>query len=45
MYLKGHLVYKDIWTLEIGESLYAQIEQNNPGDKYVVSVRKYGEVV
>ena len=32
-YAKGQHVYKDIWTPEIGESLNAQIEPNNPVDK------------
>ena len=44
-YVKGHHTYKDIWTPEIGESLDAQIETNNPVDKYAVCKRKSGKVV
>ena len=44
-YVKGHLIYKVIWTPEIGESLDAQIEPNNPADKRVVYKRKSGKVV
>ena len=34
-----------IWTPQIGESLDAQIEPNNPVDKYVVCIQKFGKVV
>ena len=34
-----------IWTPQIGESLDAQIEPNNPVDKYVVFIQKVGKVV
>ena len=44
-YVKGHLVYKDLWNTEIGESLDAEIEPNNPVDKYAVCIRKSGKVV
>lgn len=44
-YIKGHHVYKDIWTPEIGESLDVQLEPNNPVDKYAVCIRKSGNVV
>ena len=44
-YVKGHLIYKVIWTPEIGESLDAQIEPNNPADKRFVFKRKSGKVV
>ena len=40
MYIKGHHAYKDIRTLEIGESLNAQIEPNNPVDKFAIFLRK-----
>ena len=43
--MKGHHAYKDTWTLEIGESHNAQIETNNPVDKYAVCIRKFGKVV
>ena len=45
IYVKGHHVYKDIWTPEIGVSLDVQIELNNPLDKYSVCIRKSGKVV
>ena len=45
MYVKGYHIYKHIWTPEIGESLDAQIEPNNPADKYAVCIRKSGKVV
>ena len=45
MYVKGHHVYKDIWTPEICLSLDIQIELNNPLDKYSVCIRKSGKVV
>ena len=35
-YVKGHDLYKDTWTPEIGESLDAQIEPNSPVDKYAM---------
>ena len=45
MYVKGHHTYKDIWTPEIGESLDAQIEPNNPVDKYAACIQKSRKVV
>ena len=44
-YVKGHHLYKDKWTLGIGESLDAKIEPNNPEDKYAVGIQKSGKVV
>ena len=44
-YVKDHQAYKNIWTPEIGQSLEAQIEPNNPADKYAVCIRKSGKVV
>ena len=38
-YVKGHNVYKSIWTLETGESLDLQVEPNNTVEKYAVSVQ------
>ena len=44
-YVKGHHVYKDIWTPELGETLVAQIEpNNNPVDKYIVCTQKFRKV-
>ena len=39
-YVKGHYVYKNIWTPETGESLDAQIQSNYTGDKYAVCLRQ-----
>ena len=44
-YVKGHDLYKDTWTPEIGESLDAQVEPNSPVDKYAMCIRKSGKVV
>ena len=44
-YVKGHHVYKDIWTPETGESLDGQIEPDKPVEKYAVCIRKSGKVV
>ena len=45
MYVKGHHAYKYIWTPEIGQSLDAKIESNNPVEKYAVCIQKSGKVV
>ena len=39
-YIKGHHVYKDIWTPEIGEQLKVRIEPDNCVDKCAVCVEK-----
>ena len=44
-YIKGHHVYKDIWTPEIGEQLKVRIEPDNCVDKYAVCVEKDKKVV
>ena len=37
-HVKGHHVYKDVRTSEIGESLDSQIEPNNPVGKVTVCI-------
>ena len=44
-YVKSHHVHKNIQTPEIGESLYSQIEPNNPVNKYAVCIQKFRTVV
>ena len=44
-YVKSRHVDKNIQTPEIGESLYFQIEPNNPANKYAVCMQKFGTVV
>ena len=44
-YIKGHHVYKDIWTPEIGEQLKVRIEPATCVDKYAVYVEKDKKVV
>ena len=44
-YIKGHHVYKDIWTPEIGEQLKVRIEPGNCVDKFAVCVKKDKRVV
>ena len=44
-YIKGHHLYKDIWTLEIGEQLKVRTEPDNCVDKFAVCVEKDKRVV
>ena len=44
-HVTGHHVYKDIWTLTLGEKLSTTAEPENHHDKYVVKVLKDNEVV
>ena len=37
--IKGQHVYKDIWTLELGEHLEVQCELENPVDMYAVCLK------
>ena len=39
-YIKGHHVYKNIWTPEIGEQPKVRIEPGNCVDKFAVCVEK-----
>ena len=39
-YIKGHHVYKEVWTPELGEQLNVRIEPDNRVDKFAVCVEK-----
>ena len=43
--VRGHHVYKVVWTPVIGEELPVQKEPENIQDKYVVSILKEGSMV
>lgn len=44
-FVRGHHVYKDIWTPTIGESLHCMRELLNKKDKYAVAIMKDNKVV
>ena len=44
-YVRGHNVYKDVWTPTIGEKLLCKMEPDNIKDKYAVCVQKDGVIV
>ena len=41
--VRGHHVYKFVWTPVIGEELYLEPEESNEHDEYFVAVIKDGE--
>ena len=43
--VRGHHVYKSVWTPLLGERLLVRPETGNNHDKYAVSVVKHGEIV
>jgi hypothetical protein len=43
--LRGHHIYKKIWTPTIGEELLCQREPTNMTDRYAVSITKGSTVV
>ena len=43
--IRGHHVYKSVWTPAIGEVLPAQVEEGNSHDQYAVAVSKGSFVV
>ena len=43
--IRGHHIYKDIWTPFIGEQLDLQHELNNAYDRYAVTIIKKDEIV
>ena len=43
--IKGHHVYKAIWTPCLGEILPAEVEEGNHDDEYAIAVRKGSVVV
>uniref|UniRef100_A0A1X7SF53 HIRAN domain-containing protein n=1 Tax=Amphimedon queenslandica TaxID=400682 RepID=A0A1X7SF53_AMPQE len=43
--VRGHHIYKRIWTPFLGETLKLERENDNPYDQYAVTINKDGEVV
>ena len=43
--IRGHHIYKGLWTPVLGENLDVQREPSNPYDSRAVSVERSGEVV
>ena len=43
--LRGHHVYKSIWTSVIGEELNLEREESNKHDEYAITVRKNGKTI
>ena len=43
--MRGHHVYKFVWTPVIGEELYLEPKESSEHDEYAVVVRKAGEIV
>ena len=39
-FIRGHHIYKTIWTPELAEILQCEQERGNPEDSYVVSAMK-----
>ena len=37
--VRGQHVFKEFWTLEVGEELACQGKEGNPNDMYVVAVK------
>ena len=37
--VRGQHVFKEFWTLEVGEKLACQCKEDNPNDMYVVAVK------
>ena len=43
--VRGHHIYKFVWTPVIGEELYLEPEESNQHNEYTVAARKDGETV
>ena len=43
--VRGHHIYKQIWTLTVGEVLCCACEHGNVSDRYTVSVLKDNKIV
>ena len=43
--VRGHHVYKSVWTPVIGKELYLEPEESNEHDKNAMAVRKDGKIV
>ena len=44
-FIRGHHIYKSIWTPILKEQLDCVREESNPKDRYAVAVLKNGEIV
>ena len=44
-FIKGHHIYKNIWTPQLGELLEVSTEPDNPVDKFAVAVKKNQNIV
>ena len=38
-FVKGYRVYKNVWKPRLQEKRHGEIEQNNPLDKYTVTIK------
>ena len=43
--LRGHHVYKDVWSPVIGDELPVEVEEHNTFDEFAVAVMKSSNVV
>lgn len=43
--VKGHHIYKFVWTPVIGEELQTKLEQNNEHDRHAVAVMRDDQIV
>ena len=43
--VRGHHIYKTVWTPFVGEILLVQQEDHNPEDSFTVAILKSGEIV
>ena len=43
--VRGHHVYKSVWTHVIDEELYLESEESNEHNEYAVAIRKDGKTV
>ena len=44
-FIKGHHIYKNIWTRQLDELLEVSTEPDNPVDKFAVAVKKNQNIV
>lgn len=44
-FIKGHHIYKNIWTPQLDELLEVSTESDNPVDKFAVAVKKNQNIV
>ena len=43
--VRGHHIYKDVWSPVIGDELLVQVEEHNTFDEFAVPVMKNSDVV